>query len=132
LSALSAILAAIFLALGCGLLFVPRVAESLAKDGHGPGFRLLLGASHVAAALVLLAPRLSKEGTLGVGLFFVGFAFYWYSEDAGPRPGALAILGFVLLLVGACLRLRSRADTSLWSEMLGRYADEDTPRSGLS
>jgi hypothetical protein len=132
LSALSATLAAVFLALGCGLLFVPRVAESLAKNGHGPGFRLLLGASHVAAALVLLAPRLSKEGTLGLGLFFLGFAFYWYSADQEYSAGTLALLGFVLLLFGACLRLRRRADASLWIEMLGRYADQDTRLSARS
>lgn len=131
-SALSAILAAVFLALGCGLLFVPRVAESLAKDGHGPGFRLLIGASHVAAALVLLAPRLSKEGTLGLGLFFVGVAFYWYWADQKYSAGTLAILGFVLLFFGACLQLRRRADASLWNEMLGRYADEDTRLSARS
>ena len=132
LNALSAVLAAVFLALGSGLLFAPRVAESLAKDGHGPGVRLLLGASHVAAAFVLLAPRQSKKGTLGLGLFFVGFAFYWYSADQEYSAGTLAILGFVLLLFDACLRVRRRAEASLWNEMLGRYADEDTRLSARS
>jgi hypothetical protein len=131
LNGLRLVLAVVFSALGCGLLFVPRVAEDLARGGYGPGFRFLLGASHLAAGIALLAPRLAEKAALVLGLFVAGVTVYSLAE--GITTAEPALMAFVLLLFGAWLRLRHRADVTAWHEMLARYADqEDSHRSGMA
>ena len=124
LNGLRFVLAAVFSALGCGLLFVPRVAEELARGGYGPGFRFLLGASHLAAGVALLLPQLAEKVALVLGPFVAGVTVYLLAEGEGIMTVEPALLAFVLLLFGAWLRLRHRADVTAWHEMLARYADQ--------
>ena len=130
-SALSAILAAVFLRRAtafCSCRGSRKVLQTMVTVPASDSF----SGRRTSRRHLSYSPRaLSKEGTLGLGLFFVGFAVYWYSADQEYRAGTLAILGLVLLLFGACLRLRRRADASLWNEMLGRYADLDTGRADV-
>ena len=128
LNGLRLILAVVFSALGCGLLFVPRVAEDLARGGYGPGFRFLLGASHLAAGIALLLPQLAEKVALVLGLFIAGVTAYLLAEGDGIMTVEPALMAFVLLLLGAWLRLRHRADVMAWREMLARYADQEDPR----
>jgi hypothetical protein len=121
-------LAGIFTALGCGLLFVPWVAEDLARGGYGPGFRLLLGASHLAGGIALLLPHLAEKVALVLGPFVAGVTVYLLAEGEGIMTVEPALMAFVLLLFGAWLRLRHRADMTAWREMLARYADHEDPR----
>jgi hypothetical protein len=124
-------LTVIFSALGCGLLFVPQVAADLARGGYGPGFRILLGASHLAAAIALLLPHLAEKVALVLGAFIAGVTVYLLAEGEGIMTIEPAVMAFVLLLFGAWLRLRHRADVTAWHEMLARYADQEDPgRSG--
>jgi hypothetical protein len=129
LNGLRLVLAVVFSALGCGLLFVPRVAEDLARGGYGPGFRFLLGASHLAAGIALLAPRLAEKTALILGHIVAGVTVYSLAEGEGITTAEPALMAFVLLLFGAWLRLRHRADVTAWREMLARYADHEDPRS---
>jgi hypothetical protein len=99
LNGLRAILAVVLSVLGCGLLFVPCVAEELAYGGYGPGFRFLLGASHLAGGTALLLPHLAERVAL------------------------------VFLLFGVCSRLRHRGDVAVRNEMLSRYADRADSRA---
>ena len=61
LNGLRLVLAAGFSELACGLLFVPRLAEILARGGYGPGFRFVVGATHLAGGIALLLPHLAEE-----------------------------------------------------------------------
>ena len=129
LNGLRLALAGIFTALGCGLLFVPRVAEDLARGGYGPGFRILLGALHLAGGIALLLPQLAERVVVVLGFFVAGVAIYLLALGAGVVMVEPAVVAFTLLLFGAWLRLRHRADVMAWREMLARYADQDQ-RSG--
>ena len=133
LNGLRFVLAVVFSALGCGLLFVPRVAEDLARGGYGPGFRFLLGASHLAGGIALLLPHLAEKVAIVLGLFVAGVTVYLLAEGEGVMTVEPALMAFVLLLFGAWLRHRHRADVTAWREMLARYADqEDSRRSGMA
>ena len=55
------VLAAGFSELACGLLFVPRLAEVLARGVYGPGFRFHLGVSQLARGIALLLQHLAEE-----------------------------------------------------------------------
>jgi hypothetical protein len=133
LNGLRLVLAIVISTLGCGLLFVPRVAEDLARGGYGPGFRFLLGASHLAAGIALLLPHLAEKTALVLGLLVAGVTVYSLAEGEGITPAEPALMAFVLLLFVAWLRLRHRADVTAWREMLARYADqEDSRRSGMA
>ena len=124
-------LAAGFLVVGCGLLFVSRVAEDLARGGYGSGFRFFLGASHLAAGVALILPDLAEKVALVLGPFVAGVTVYLLAEGEGIMTVEPALTAFVLLLFGAWLRLRHRADVTTWHEMLARYADqEDSRRTG--
>ncbi len=117
-------LAGILVALGCGLLFVPRVALDLAHGGYGPRFRILVGAFHVAAGIALLLPQLAEKVTVVLGLLVAGATFYLLAVGAGVITVEPALMAFTLLAFGAWLRLRHRADVIAWREMLDRYADQ--------
>jgi hypothetical protein len=123
LNGLRLVLAVVFSALGCGLLFVPRVAEDLASGGYGPGFRSLLGASHIAAGIALLLPHLAEKTALVLGLFVAGVTVYSLAE--GITTAEPALMAFVLLLFGAWSRLRHGADVTACQEMLARHADQE-------
>ncbi len=125
LNGLRLVLAGSFAALGCGLLFVPRVAQDLARGGYGPGFRILLGALHLAGGVALLLPQLAKKVAGVLGLFVSGVTVYLLAVGAGVITVEPALVAFTLLLFGAWLRLRHRADVTAWREMLARYADQD-------
>jgi hypothetical protein len=118
-------LAGSFTALGGGLLFVPRVALDLARSGYGPGFRILLGAMHLAAGIALLLPQLAEKVAVVLGLFVTGVTVYLLAVGAGLITVEPALMAFTLLLLGAWLRLRHRADMTAWREMLARYGDLD-------
>ena len=122
------VLAVVFSALACGLLFVPRVAEDLARGGYGPGFRFLLGASHLAGGIALLLPHLAEKVALVLGPFIAGVTVYLLAEGEDTMAFEAALMAFVLLLLGAWMRLRHRADVTAWREMLARYAGQDDPR----
>jgi hypothetical protein len=124
LSGLGLVLAVVFSALGCGFLFVPRVAEDLARGGYGPAFRFLLGAFHLAGGVTLLVPHLAEKVALVLGFSVAGVAVYWLAEGEGIMTGGPAFIAFGLLLFGAGLRLRHRTDAKAWHEMLDRYADQ--------
>ena len=128
LTGLSLVLAVVLSALGCGFLFMPLTAEGLARDGYSPGFRFLLGASHLAGGITLLVSRLAEKAALVLGLFVAGVAAYLLSVGEGLRTGGPALMAFALLLLGASLRLRHRADVTAWHEMLARYADHEDSR----
>jgi hypothetical protein len=133
LNGLRLVLAIVISTLGCGLLFVPRVAEDLARGGYGPGFRFLLGASHLAGGIALLLPHLAEKVALVLGPFVAGVTVYLLAEGEDTMTVEPALMAFVLLLFGAWLRLRHRADVTTWREMLARYADqEDSRRSGMA
>jgi hypothetical protein len=61
LNGLRLVLAAGFSELACGLLFVQRLAEVLARGGYGPGFRFHLGVSQLAGGIALLLLHLAEE-----------------------------------------------------------------------
>ena len=133
LNGLRLVLAIVISTLGCGLLFVPRVAEDLARGGYGPGFRFLLGASHLAGGIALLLPHLAEKVALVLGPFVAGVTVYLLAEGEDTMTVEPALMAFVLLLFGAWLRFRHRADVTAWHEMLARYADqEDLRRSGMA
>ena len=100
LSGLRLALAGIFMALGCGLLFVPRVAEDLARGGYGPGFRILLGALHLAGGLALLLPQLAEKAAVVLGLFVAGVTVYLLAVGAGVITVEPALMAFALLIRG--------------------------------
>jgi len=128
LSGLSLVLAVVLSAWGCGFLFMPLSAEGLARGGYGPGFRFLLGASHLAGGMTLLVSRLAEKAAIGLGLFVAGVAAYLLSVGEGLMTGEPALMAFALLLLGASLRLRHRADVTAWHELLARYADHEDSR----
>jgi hypothetical protein len=119
-------LAGVCSALGCGLLFVPRVAEDFAHGGYAPWFRILLGASLLAGGFALLLPQLAENVARVLGLFVAGITVYLLAQGAGVMTVEPALLAFVLLSFGAWLRLRHRAELTAWGEMLARYADQET------
>jgi hypothetical protein len=125
LSGLSLVLAIVLSALGCGFLFMPLSAEGLERGGYGPGFWFLLGASYLGGGITLLVSRLAEKAALGLGLFVAGVAAYLLSVGEGTRTGGPVLMAFALLLFGAGLRLRHRADVRAWHEMLDRYADHE-------
>jgi hypothetical protein len=125
LTGLRLALAGIFMALGCGLLFVPRVALDLAHGGYGPGFRILVGAFHIAGGIALLLPQLAEKVTVVLGLFVAGFTVYLLAVGAGIITVEPALTAFTLFVFGVWLRLRHRADMTAWREMLARYADQE-------
>jgi hypothetical protein len=129
LNGLRLALAGIVTALGCSLLFVARVAEDLARDGYGPGFRILLGAFHLAGGIALLLPQLAEKVAVVLGLFVAGVTVYLLAVGAGVITVEPALMAFTLFLFGAWLRLRHRADVTAWREMLARYADQEDARS---
>jgi hypothetical protein len=129
LNGLRLALAGIVTAMGCGLLFVPRVALDLASGGYGPGFRILLGAFHLAGGIALLLPQLAEKVAVVLGLFVAGVTVYLLAVGAGVITVEPALMAFTLLLFGAWLRLRHRADVTAWREMLARYADQEDARS---
>jgi hypothetical protein len=122
------VLAVLCSALGFGLLFVPWVAEDLARGGYGPGFRLVLGASHLAAGIALLLPHLAEKVALVLGPFIAGITIYFLAEGEGLMTLEPALMALVLLLFGAWLRRHHRAGVTAWHEMLARYADQADPR----
>ena len=128
LSGLSLVLAVVLSALGCGFLFMPLSAEGLERGGYGPGFWFLLGASHLAGGITLLVSHLAETAALVVGLFIAGVAAYLLSVGEGHMTGGPALMAFALLLFGAGLRLRHRADVTAWHEILARYADHEDSR----
>jgi hypothetical protein len=117
------VLGVVFSALGCALLFVPGVAEGLARGGYGPGFRFLLGACNLAGGSALLLSRLVEKVALVLGLLVAGITVYLLTEGAGIVTFEPTVVAFVLLLFGAWLRFRRRAEVTAWREMLARYAD---------
>jgi hypothetical protein len=126
-------LAGIFMALGFGFLLVPRVALDLAHGGYGPRFRILVGAFHVAAGIALLLPQLAEKVTVVLGLLVAGATVYLLAMGAGVITLEPALMAFTLLVFGAWLRLRHRADVMAWREMLDRYADQkDAYSSGTA
>ena len=120
---LRVVLAVVFTALGCGLLFVPRVAEVLARGGYDPGFRFLLGVCHLAGGIALLHSRLVEKIALVLGLLVAGITVYLLTEGEGIVTIEPTVVAFVLLLFGAWLRFRRRAEVTAWREMLAQYAD---------
>jgi hypothetical protein len=99
LNGLRLALAGLFTALGCGLLFVPRVAEDLARGGCGRGFRILLGAFHLAGGIALLLPQLAEKVVV-LGLFVAGFTVYLLAVGAGVITVEPALLAFTLFCSG--------------------------------
>ena len=117
------VLAVIFSALGCALLFVPGVAEGLARGGYGPGFRFLLGVCNIAGGIALLLSRLVEKVALVLGLLVAGITVYLVTRGDGIVTFEPTVVALVLLLFGAWLRFRRRAEVTAWREMLARYAD---------
>jgi hypothetical protein len=117
------VLAVVFSALGCALLFVPGVAEGLARGGYGPGFRFLIGVCNIAGGIALLLSRLVEKVALVLGLLVAGITVYLLTEGQGIVTIEPTVVAFVLLLFGAWLRFRRRAEVASWREMLARYAD---------
>ncbi len=125
LNGLRLALAGVVTALGCGLLFVPRVALDLARGGYGPGFRTLLGVFHLVGGIALLLPQLAERVVVVLGLFVAGVTVYLLAVGAGVMTVEPAVMAFTLLLFGAWMRIRHRADVTAWREMLARYGDQD-------
>jgi hypothetical protein len=117
------VLAVVFSALGCALLFVPGVTEGLARGGYGPGFRFLLGVCHLAGGIALLLSRIVERVAFVLGLVVAGITVYLLAEGKGIVTIEPTVVAFVLLMFGAWLRFRRRAEVTAWREMLARYAD---------
>jgi len=128
LNGLRIVLAVVFSALGCGLLFVPWVAADLARGGYGPGFRFLLGAFHLAGGIALVLPHLAEKVAFVLGPLVAGITVYLLAKGERIMTVEPALMAFVLLLFGAWLHFRHRADVTAWREMLARYADQEDPR----
>ena len=129
LNGLRLALAGIFMALGCGLLFVPGLLKTWHAAGYGPGFRILLGAFHLAGGLALSLPQLAEKAAVVLGLFVAGVTVYLLAVGAGGVTVEPALMAFTLFLFGAWLRLRHRADMTTSRKMLARYADQEDARS---
>ncbi len=126
------VLAVVFSALGCALLFVPGVAEGLARSGYGAGFRFLLGVCNIAGGIALLLSRLVLKVALVLALLVAGITVYLLAESEGIVTIEPTVVAIVLLLFGAWLRFRRRAEATAWRAMLGRYADhQDRIRTEL-
>jgi hypothetical protein len=122
------VLAVSFTVLGCGLLFVPRVAEDLARGGYGAGFRYLVGACHLAGGIALLLSHCVEKVALVLGLLVAGIAVYLLVVGEGNVTIEPTLVAFVLLLFGAWSRFRRRADVTAWREMVARYVDQEDAR----
>ena len=105
-------------ALGCGLLFLPRIAEDLARGGYGFRFRILVGAFHLAGGIALLLPHFAARVARVLGLFVAGVAVYLLAKGEGVMTIEPALLALVLLLFGLWLRLRHQADVTVWRKCL--------------
>ena len=127
LNGLRLLLAVVFFALGCGLLFTHRVTANLAS-AYGPGLPVLLGAAHLGGGIALLLPHLAEKVAVVLGAFVAGVAVYLLADGERVMAVEPAVMAFVLLLFGAWLRLRHRADLTAWREMLARYADQEALR----
>jgi hypothetical protein len=106
-------------------LFLPWIADDLARGGYGAGFRILLGASHLAGGIALLLPHLAERVARVLGLFVAGVTVYLLVKGGGVIAIEPALMALVLLLFGLWLRLRHRADVMAWREMLARYAEQE-------
>ncbi len=118
------VLAAVLLALGFGLLFDPRVAENLARIGIGPALRLLLGVSHLAGGVTLLAPSLTERASILLGLAVSGMAVYLFVLGQGVMAGGPALTAVVLVAYGVSTGFSHRAAELSWHKMLLRYGEE--------
>ena len=128
---LRCVLAVVLATLGCGSWFAPWVAEELGRVKLGPGFAQLLGASLLAGGITLLVPRLAVRAAFLLGLSIAGVMVSLPEAGEKVSSGAIALMALMalsLLLLGAALRLRHRADTAAWHEMLDRYAGGEDRR----
>ena len=107
----------------------PGLLNNLARGGYGPGFRILLGAFHLAEGIALLLLRFAEKVAVVLGLFVAGDTFYLLAVGAGVITVEPALMALTLFLFGAWLRLRHRADVTAWREILARYADCDDART---
>lgn len=120
------ILAVVLATLGFGSMFAPGAVEDLGHVRLGPGLvSPLLVASHLAAGIALLVPRLAERAALLLGLSIAGVAVSLLGAGEAIPTGGLAFMAFALLLLGAGLWLRRRTDAAAWHEMLARYADPE-------
>ncbi len=130
LGVLRVTLAVLFLALGCGFLVSPELAEDLDRAGIGPIIRMVLGASHILGGLALMVPRLARETAFALGLLVAFSTIFFHAEGVDIRAAGPASLVFVLLIFGIWWQFHQRVDATVWREMLGRYADQqDSLRS---
>jgi hypothetical protein len=128
---LRCVLAVVLATLGCGLWFAPWDAEELGRVGLGPGFARFLGASLLAGGITLLVPRLAVRAAFLFGLSITGVTVSLPEAGEKVSPGGIAfmaLMALALLLLGAALRLRHRADAAAWHEMLARYAGGEDRR----
>jgi hypothetical protein len=126
LGGLGLILAVVFSAVAFGCFFETRVAEDLARNGYGAGFRILLGSLLLVGMIALIAPRLADKAALVLGLLVAGGVAYLLANGEDVMAGVPPLLlASALFLFVACCRLRHRADMSTWTEFLDRYADDD-------
>jgi uncharacterized membrane protein YphA (DoxX/SURF4 family) len=124
LSSLRVGLAVVSTAVGCGFLFLPGIAEDLARAGVAPSFWMLLGGAHIFGGLVLLIPRLAGEAAIALSVLVAGSALYLHAAGVGVRVAGPGSLVLALVIFEAGLQLRQRLDATAWTEMLGRYADQ--------
>ena len=79
--------------------------------------------SNIAGGIALLLSRLVEKVALVLGLLVAGITVYLLAEGEGIVTIEPTVVAFVLLLFGAWLRFRRRAEVTAWREMLARYAD---------
>jgi putative oxidoreductase len=97
---LSVLLALMFLGAGIPkLLSTPDVVTGFAKYGYPSWFHLLIGATEVVAAVLLLVPRVAWLGASAVAVIMVGAAYT--HAILGTGEGASALFALFLLAVAA-------------------------------
>ncbi|MDG3008214.1 hypothetical protein [Paludisphaera mucosa] len=120
-------LAATFAALGWGLLALPGFEDGAARLGLGAGGRILLGVSHLAVGVALLATNPAAGAACWLGALVVWATVRWLPEDLRVAPVGPCLLTLALLALVVAAGLRRREADAAWRSMLTRYAEGRGP-----
>jgi putative oxidoreductase len=110
---LSFVLAAFFLMAGVPkLLGVEAHVQHFVTWGYSDWFRLVVGAAEVAAAVLLLVPRLAHVGAAAIAVIMAGATYTHVirvPEEAGRAP--LTVILMVIAALVAYVRYRETSAT---------------------
>jgi hypothetical protein len=117
-------LALVSIAMGLGLLCVPRVAEDFARAGFHEVFPVALGITHLAGGLALLSKHWADDAAFALAIAVAAVAWYLTTASESFRGGGPYLLAVSLCIFGICSRVRHHVELSRWNEMLAQYADQ--------